>query len=91
MNIKPLNPDQQAAAVAAFQREHGARVRRAEAMRLLDIADERTFNKVVDATPHLRHRLPGESQDKYVTSVIYFLRPDISRCATSGEEKKRNA
>lgn len=95
MQIFNMNPTldeltgEQRAAVAAFQREHGVRVPRAVAMALLSIADHETFNKVVDATPALRHRLPGESRDKYVTAVIYQLRPEFSRCATRGEAKSK--
>lgn len=81
--LNSLTPEQRAG-LAAFQREHGVRVRRAVAMALLGIADSHTFRKVVDATPELEHRLPGERQARYVTAVIYQLRPE-SRCATRGE------
>jgi len=86
MNLDPklLSPEDRRA-LAKFQREHGARVRRATAMALLDIADKETFKKVVDAHPQLKHRLPGERQDKYVTAIIFLLRPIPSRCATGGE------
>lgn len=81
--MKTLTPEQNNA-LCAFQRLHGVRVRRAEAKQLLDIADDATFKKVVDAVPELRHRLPGENQDKYSTLVIWMLRSE-SRCATCGE------
>jgi hypothetical protein len=58
-----------------FIRQHGARVRRAEAMWLLGITRADVFRKLVDARPDLRHRLPGERQDKYVSAVIYELLP----------------
>lgn len=78
---------EQRAELAAFQREHGLRVRRAEAMALLDIKTNLLFQKVVDANPGLAHRVPGEKQDKYVTAVIYALRP-ASRCVACGEGDK---
>lgn len=87
-NLDQLTAGQRAA-LAAFQREHGVRVRRAKAMELLGIARDDIFTKVVDATPELRHRLPGESRDRYVTAVIYQLRPEFSRCATRGEAKSK--
>lgn len=59
----------------AFVAEHGARVRRTEAMALLGIRDKHTFTKVVDANPQMRHKLPGEGQAKYLTSVIFELLP----------------
>jgi hypothetical protein len=71
-----------------FQQAHGLRVRRAVAMALLDVSDERTFRKIVDANPELAHRIPGESQDRYVTSVIYRLLP-TARCATRGEGQRK--
>ena len=70
------------AALVAFQRRYGARVRRSEAMAILCISDSRIFHKVVDATPGLAHRVPGERQAKYVTAVLYFLLPVQTRCAT---------
>lgn len=72
-----------------FQREHGARVRRAEAMRLLGIVDKQAFRKVVDANPTLRHRLNGEAQDRYLTAAIHaLLYTAPARCATRGEARK---
>lgn len=86
-NMAVKLPNQQEIAwLNAFVRRHGARVRRAAAMELLDIADSHTFAKVVDANPDLVHKLPGERQAKYVTAVIYRLLPAASRCATCGEE-----
>lgn len=55
--------------------KHGARVRRAEAMVMLGIHDPAVFRKLLDARPDLSHRLPGESQSKYVTAVIFSLLP----------------
>lgn len=64
-----------------------ARVTRARAMELLCIEDGRTFRKVVDAVPKIKHKLPGEKRCRYLTSVIAdLLEP---RCATEGEEKDR--
>lgn len=83
MNFNSLTAEQQAE-LAAFQRAHGLRVRRSQAMALLSIGHADTFRKVVDANPGLAHRVPGEKQDKYVTSVIYNLRSE-SRCAACGE------
>jgi len=54
---------------------HGHRLRRAQAMQLLGVADKRVWRKVIDARPELRHRLPGERQDKYLAGVIYDLLP----------------
>ena len=67
-------------------KEHGARVRRRQAMRLLSIRDAALFKKVVDANPDLKHKLNGEGQTKYLTAVIFRL-TSAARCATSGEEK----
>ncbi len=69
-----------------FVAMHGARVRRGKAMELLCITDEEAFYKVVDANPHMRHRIKGESQSKYLTSVIYEL--ITPKCATEGEDRK---
>ena len=70
-----------------FQKDHGIRVRRAEAMALLGHKDKAVFKKVVDANPAMKHRLGGEGQDKYLTSVIYdLLYP--ARCASRLEEAK---
>lgn len=60
---------------------HKARVRRAKAMELLNIDSDRTFAKVVDANPQLAHRLPGETQDKYLTEQIFRLLHPVSVCA----------
>ncbi len=49
-----------------------ARVTRAVAMQLL-ACSEKTFTKVVDANPHLKHRLRGETRSKYLTSEIRKL------------------
>lgn len=54
---------------------HGCRVRRGDAMRMLCIIDDRTWQKVLDANPQLRHRLRGERQFKYVTAEIFRLLP----------------
>ena len=72
-----------------FQHHHGARVRRSDAMRLLVITNRHTFNKVVDANPGMRHRIPGEGQYKYLTAVIYNLLANPTRCATEGEDVKK--
>jgi hypothetical protein len=72
---------------AAFVARHGARVRRAAAMKLLGLADKHTFQKVVDANPALRHKLIGEGQAKYLTGVIFDLLSSAARCATTGVEK----
>lgn len=71
--------------------QYPLRVRRAVAMRLLCIENDDLFKKVVDATPGLAHKLPGETNAKYLTSVIAkMLSPnDSSRCATEGEVVKR--
>lgn len=73
--------------------KYPARVRRAVAMQLLCIENDDTFKKVVDANPGLAHKLPGETESKYLTEVIAkLLQPtDSSRCATRGEEKKDSA
>lgn len=68
----------------SFVERHGARVRRAEAMQLLQIHDKRVFKKVVDANPQMKHRLRGEGQTKYLTSAIWHLLPATARCATNG-------
>lgn len=57
-----------------------ARVTRHVAMELLCIDDSRTFKKVVDANPEIKHTLPGEKRAKYLTSVIVRLLDP--RCAT---------
>jgi hypothetical protein len=49
-----------------------ARVDRGLAMRLL-CCTKRTFPKVVDANPQLRHRLAGETRVKYLTAEIRKL------------------
>lgn len=68
-----------------------ARVTRHVAMELLCIDDSRTFKKVVDANPEIKHTLPGEKRAKYLTSVIATLMrpagetpalPGKTRCAT---------
>ena len=74
-------------ALAAFVRAHGERVRRARAMALLQIRDKHVFKKVVDANPAMKHKLRGEGQSKYLTTVIFSLLPAAARCATNGEEK----
>lgn len=50
-----------------------ARVGRAKAMELLGIKDRRTFRKVVDANPQVRHCLPGEVRPKYLTAELTKL------------------
>lgn len=85
-------------ALNAFVARHGARVRRSQAMGLLGIRDGDVFKKVVDANPELKHKLTGEGQTKYLTSVIFGLvgtpgegtRPtSAARCATSGGDKPK--
>lgn len=48
------------------------RVGRDLAMRLL-CCSKRTFPKIIDAHPVLRHRLPGETRFKYLTEEIRKL------------------
>ena len=83
--LEALTPPERFA-LLRFSHRHGARVRRAEAKLILGIRDNKTFRKVVDANPHLRHRIPGEDQDKYLTAVLFLLLPAPARCATRGEE-----
>lgn len=65
--------------LAEFQKLHGARVRRAEAMEILGIASDRVFTKVVEANPNLRHRVAGEEQDRYITALLFGLLPESAR------------
>jgi hypothetical protein len=58
-----------------FQQEHGARVNRATAMRILGIGTDVLFNKVLLANPGLRHLLPGETRAHYVTARLWHLLP----------------
>jgi hypothetical protein len=52
------------------------RVGRREAMALLCVADSRTFKKVVDANPKLKHRLPGETRWRYLrVEIVRLLSP----------------
>ena len=67
--------------------EYPARVSRAVAMQLLGIRDDATFRKVVDATPDLLHKLPGESYGKYRVTAIARLLSTSPRCATRGEDQ----
>lgn len=53
-------------------------------MELLCIASHEVFNKVVDATPGLEHRLPGERRSKYVTAVIVRLLDSPTVCDPRG-------
>ena len=85
--MKP-NEEQRRAALAAFLRANGRRVRRATAMRLLCVEDPRTFQKVVDANQQLAHKLKGETQPKYLVVEIFALLPMTAWCATSGEGLK---
>lgn len=50
-----------------------ARVSRSTAMQLLCIKTDVLFRKVVDATPEIVHRLPGEKRSRYRISVIADL------------------
>jgi len=59
--------------------KYPARISRSVAMQLLCV-NRKTFKKVVDANPQLRHRLPGEQRDKYLTAEIAKLLSP--RCAT---------
>lgn len=89
MNLEQLNVTQRKE-LAAFQTQHGLRVRRATAMRLLCITDDAAFYKVVDANPTLAHRLPGEVQAKYLTAEIFallYLTPCIPVCDPRGAGK----
>ena len=72
--------------LAAFIKVHGLRLRRAQAMALLQIRDKAAFKKVVDANPGMRHKLSGEGQTRYLTAVVFGLLPAAARCATNGEE-----
>lgn len=83
--MKPTQ-QQREAARAAFVQAHGARVRRATAMKLLGIEDGRTFKKVVDVNPGIVHKLKGEGQPKYLTAEIFGLLPVSAWCATGGQE-----
>jgi hypothetical protein len=65
-----------------------ARVGRGIAMRALDIEHDETFKKIVDATPDLAHRLPGEGKTRYRSSVICQLLISF-RCAAKGEKVKK--
>ena len=85
MNNKPISANEYQKALAAFVRRHGARVRRAEAMILLAIRSKELFKKVVDANPKMKHKLRGEGQTKYLTTVIFNLLPAAARCAINGE------
>lgn len=53
------------------------RVRRTEAIRLL-AASKKTFPKIVDANPQLKHRLPGEVHFTYLTAEIRKLLTPVS-------------
>lgn len=79
--------DPEMKALRVYQTRHGARVRAATAMKLLDVPSKRTFQKIVDANPELAHRLPGEGQPRYLTAAIFLLLPASARCATKGEEQ----
>lgn len=70
--------------------QHGSRVRRCQAMEMLSIGNRETFRKVVDATPGLAHRLPGEGQDRYKTEIIYRLvnQSHHAACGRPGEEQQ---
>jgi len=57
-------------------------------MALLCIANHRVFNKVVDATPGLEHRLPGEHRSKYVTAVLLRLLNSPTVCDPRGGTSK---
>ena len=83
--LKPASPAERRALVK-FTARHGLRVRRQEAMQLLNIKDKCVFKKVVDANPAIKHSLLGEGQTKYLTTVIFDLLPSAVRCATCGEE-----
>lgn len=74
----------------AFVRIYGRRVRRANAMQLLNIEDARTWKKVVDANPQLANKLKGESQPKYLTTEIFALLPISAWCATGGEDGRKS-
>lgn len=65
-----------------------ARVPRSTAMRALCVENDNTWKKIVDATPELTHKLPGEQKVKYRSVVIVRLLAD-SRCAAQGEGAKR--
>lgn len=62
-----------------------ARLTRREAMARLNIKSSRTFQKVVDANPELKHRLPGESRDHYRADVIERMLHPPSRCVAQGK------
>lgn len=61
-----------------------ARVPRWVALRALDITEDATLKKVVDANPDLVHKLPGETKARYRSTVIARLLAG-NRCAAQGE------
>lgn len=64
-----------------------SRVARALAKKLLSCDNERTFKKVVDANPQLKHRLPGETRFKYLTDEIRkLLAPKPTVCDPRGRK-----
>lgn len=64
-----------------------ARITSGEAMQLLGIKAKATWRKVVDANPHLAHKLPGEVRAKYLTAAVLALLP-ASGVRTLGEDKR---
>lgn len=56
-------------------KRHGARVRRKVAMEMLGVSCQKTFYKIVAGIPRIKHRLPGEGQDKYLVAVIFEINP----------------
>jgi hypothetical protein len=64
-----------------------ARVTRMVAMRLLSCGTDRTFAKVVDANPQLKHRLPGEVRFKYLTGEIRKLLAPPTVCDPRGRKQ----
>jgi len=65
-----------------------ARVTRQVAMQLLCVTSKRTFKKVVDANPQLRHRLPGEVRYKYLRDEIAKLLTRPTVCDPRGRKSK---
>lgn len=64
-----------------------ARISSGAAMELLGIKSKVTWRKVIDANPHLAHKLPGEVRPKYLTSAVLALLP-ASGVRTLGEDKR---
>jgi hypothetical protein len=67
--------------------DYPVRVDRHTARKLLAVNDDRTFRKIIDANPHIVHRIPGEVRAKYLTRELLALLPPVPGVRTLGDKR----